>query len=64
MNTLTKEDALRYMEAWGSGKTAENIAFYMNALQFLAEKHYPELVQLGYNGQAVASMQMSKPVGR
>lgn len=53
---MTKELALRYVRAWGEEKTAENIAFYWEALELLIRTHYPELVAAGYGAAGAANI--------
>jgi hypothetical protein len=53
---MTKEEAMKYVRGWGPEKLAENIAFYNNVIDYLTQKHYPELRKHGYSAAGVGNV--------
>ena len=56
---ITKEQGLSYIRAWGEERTAENVALYINAIEFLIAKYAPQMLTIG-NGIAAVQLLMER----
>ena len=59
MLKVTKEQGIEYVRAWGEERTGENVAFYMNAIEFLVARYAPKMLLAG-NGIAAVQRLMER----